>query len=586
MGIAPANPDIDPALLPDRLARGSMHPVYPEIAAALGIAPEGCFSGGYHGDTQTVLTLVQFIGDSFARYADVALADLLATPGIGEAMSALGLSVRVPPPRRLGSSMVLMTHHGTLLRQGPSRGELSHAPLSTADWQAAYLRLDCTRLPARQNGAGVQGAEIHYAGDKRRVLVSREGAFLCAEGGDFQAGFIRPSAGPWEHFLPLSDADLAVLYRLTAADWFIEDTQDVVPRAEIGVQAGPALRFGRWQIDLARHFPVAGDGEIALVLDGAQYRVREHAPGGRVSGVAAPATLPEPGRALGLVGAPVFVSPPMVADAADLDWMRRSAVAAQALDGAPQATQALLRREADPTVIADPGQGAGEAGGQAGAMSVRFCGPGAQSPAGWADAAARLHVLAAVAPPDAAFLVPPHIPEEALAAWRALGFGALEFRRAEPGGAIADLLWLDNASIAELPAEALAGCRARIGAQAATGRRLFWQTGVLPEIGAVLAARGFEAVDAVAQPAIAGVALAARAGWIVGRTGQVPLVFCQAGTRVIELCDKAGFVQDDWVLSAKLGLLHAVLPCAAVGGVLVPDPDKLLRLVGLMGDVS
>lgn len=575
MDVAPENPDMDPASLPDKLARGSMHPVFPEIAASLGIAPEGSFSGG----PQNVYTPVQFVSDCFGRYADVPSKDLLATPGVSHAMDALGFSVRVPARRRLGHSMTLMSYHGTLLRQGPSRGQVSHAPLATAEWELPYLRLDCARLPARQDVAGVQGADIALAADKRRVTIMREGAFLCAESHAGAAGFLRPAAAEWEHFLPLSEAELALLHRLVAADWLIEESHERVARQDVAIEPGPALRFGRWRIDLARHFPVAGEASLRLLLDGALCSVREHGEAGVHVGAAA--SLPEPGRALGLVGAPVFVAPPLLADDSDLAWMRRSAVAAQALDGALQATQALLRRQTDPTVIT--------ANGRPAAMAIRFCArEGTQegeSAATWSQAAVRLHVLAAVAPADADFLVPPHVSAEALQAWRALGFSQQTFRWAREGAPTADLLWLDNASIAELPAEALAGCRARIGNQPGTGRRLFWQPGIAPETAATLADLGFEAVDAAALPVIAAVALAAHAGWIVGRTGQVPLVFCRGGTRIIELCDEAGFVQDDWVLSAKLGLRHAILPCAERGGMLVPDAARLARLLGMMADM-
>ena len=546
MGVAPGNPDVDPADLPDRLARGSMHPVYPDIAAALGIAPEGCFSAGFDRDRQVVFTPLEFVSHCFSRYATVPPEDLRATSGVPEAMAALGLTLRAPPPRLLGGGAVLMTHHGTLLRQGPSRGQLSHAAVQVAEWELAYLRLDCTSLPARQTAPGAEGAVIAPSADGRRAIVSRQDAFLCAEPHGGEAGFSRAATGPWEQFLPLADADLALLSRLEAADWIVQETQDVVRRHEVAIEAGPTLRLGRWRIDLARDFPVAVDNTVRVVLEGVQHSLRE-----RVQAAAAQAVLPEPGRALGLVGAPVFVNPPMVADGADMDWMRRSAVAAQALDGAPQATQALLRRAADATA--------------AGGLAVRFCGPEAARAAGWAQAAVRLHVLAAVAPADAVFLIPPDLQADVLAAWRALGFGDLHFRVADPGVGAPDLLWLDNAAIAELPAEALAGCRARIGAQDGARRNLVWADGIAPETAAILADDGFEAVDAANLPVVAGVALAAHAGCIVGRTGRMPLVFCQPGTLVIELCDEAGFVQDDWVLSSKLGLRHAVLPCAAVG---------------------
>ena len=570
MGVAPDNPGVDPRTLPDRLARGAMHPVFPDIAAALGIAPEGSFSGGFAGEVPRILTPLAFVTDSFGRFADVPQDELHATQGVAQAMDALCLALRVRPRRRLAPEMVLMTHHGTLVRQGPSRGQLSHAALSVAEWQAAYLRVDCARLPAHQEAAGMEGAEIQMAADQRHVVVSRNGAFLGAEAQEGQAGFSRATAGQWEHFVPLGETDLAMLDRLLATDWFVEDTQAIVRREEIGIEAGPVLRFGSWRVDLARHLPTSAAGDtdaLCLMLDGSQLCVRRHA-----AVAAPPAALPEPGRTLGLVGAPVFLAPPALADAADMAWMRRSALAAQALDGAPQATQALLRRQA-PT------------DGRAATLSVRFCGADAAGAAGWAEAAVRLHVLAAVAPPDAAFLVPPDISEEALQGWRALGFNPLNFERPAADTPPADLLWLDNASIAELPADALAGCRARIGKPASAAARLFWQAGIQPRLGAMMAAHGYAAVDAAGVSALAGVALAAQAGWIIGRTGHVPLVFCQPGTRIIELCDQAGFVQEDWVLSAKLGLRHAILPCAMAGNELVADPAKLARVLAVMADM-
>ncbi len=563
MGVEPVQSTIDPASLPDRLGRGPMHPVFPEIAAALGIAPEGCFTAGTHDDRQVVFTPLEFVSDSFGRYAGFPADALRATAGVADAMEALGLSLRVKPPRRLEPAMVLMTHHGTLLRHGPSRGEVSHAGLAVADWEAAYLRLDGARLPARSVLAGIEGADVSLAAGTPRIVINRDGAFLCADPGG-QAAFTRAAAADWEYFLPLREDEVALLRRLLAADWLDLDTHEIVPRQQIGIEAGPVLRFGHARIDLLRHFPVAEADGIRLIVDGAPVCVREHAP------PAAPAMMvPEPGRMLGLVGPPVFVRPPVVADAADLQWMRRSAVAALALDGAPQATQALLRR------VADPG------GGRPDDLAVRFCGPAAESVAGWADAAVRLHALDAVAPKDAVFLLPAEIGEETLQAWRALGFGQRRFQRAG-AGAWADVLLLDNASIAELPEAALAGCRARAGERGGMRRRLFWQVGIGGELGAALTSQGFETVDAALLTAVGGVAEAAGAGWIIGRTGQMPLVFCQAGTCVIELCDEAGFVQDEWVLSSKLGLRHAILPCAEVDGVLVADGDKLARLLAMM----
>ena len=44
------------------------------------------------------------------------------------------------------------------------------------------------------------------------------------------------------------------------------------------------------------------------------------------------------------------------------------------------------------------------------------------------------------------------------------------------------------------------------------------------------------------------------------------LLFCQAGTRVLELSPEAEFRPEFWQISEKLRLCHAVLPCPTTNG--------------------
>ena len=246
------------------------------------------------------------------------------------------------------------------------------------------------------------------------------------------------------------------------------------------------------------------------------------------------------------------------------------------MNGKQRPADAILRRQADlpvgggaPTGPALPG------------LSVQFCQDEA-TPRGWMNAAIHLQVLTAIAG-DATFLLPHGVAPDAIQVWHALGFQNLATRALPPGGAVAaDLLWLDTADEATLPAEALAALRARIGQPAATGRKLFWRTGVAPGLEATLEAQGFEPVDAAALSAVAQIALVSQAAWIVGASGQIPLAFCMAGTRVVELADRAAFDGQDWMMAVKLGVMHGVLPCRLTAGGVTADAVKLAGLLRLL----
>jgi hypothetical protein len=100
LGAAPATlTQTEMNALPDALLPLASHPVYPEIAARLGIPPEGDFRARAPRDgTAAPIALHDFIAASFASFARAPRAALLAADRVATAMAALGLQDRAPAP--------------------------------------------------------------------------------------------------------------------------------------------------------------------------------------------------------------------------------------------------------------------------------------------------------------------------------------------------------------------------------------------------------------------------------------------------------------------------------------------------------
>jgi hypothetical protein len=85
------------------------------------------------------------------------------------------------------------------------------------------------------------------------------------------------------------------------------------------------------------------------------------------------------------------------------------------------------------------------------------------------------------------------------------------------------------------------------------------------------------------------VALFQQAEMIIAASGPALayLVFCAERTLVLELAPDDEFDPRAWLLSAKLGLRHGILPCAVDGGVMrveLPRLRALLRAFRGAGD--
>jgi hypothetical protein len=581
MNITPVRNDIDPATLPDRLGPGAMHPVFPDIAAAAGVMPEGSFSNGLDREgVRQSLTPAEFVRRCFDFYADVPVPVLLATRGVERAMQALTLTHRPRKSGRMthGAAMMLMTHHGTLLRTDPASGKIIHAPLADQAAQAPFLRADCSAPSAVQTEAALAGSQWARANRPHCITFKRDGSYLRAGQDPLDVRFGRATAGELESFLPLGEADIALLNRLRAADWHVGATGEVVSRQLIRMAAGPRLQFGRWSIDLVHDFPQpASSGlpdSLVLRLDDELCTVRE-VQAAEIASPGAGDVLPAPGARRVLAGEPVWLAPPITVCAADRDWLYRTATQPALLHGRAIPAEAILRRDVKQSIGLPSPESAEFPG-----MSVRFCPPILPAALGWMDVAIRLHILEAVAPPDASFVLPGNISADVLRAWVALGFHDTRFHALKgPSGIAADLLWLDNTSSASLPAEALAGFRARIGQPPAGHRKLYWKAGTAPALPSVLAEQGFEAIDPAQVPPLGQIAALAQASVVIGCGGQIPVAFCTARTRIIELSGMQAFVADDWLMAAKLGLTYAVLQCPMNSGLLMPDPDRLSALL-------
>ena len=85
---------------PDTLADHASHPVHPDLAAAFGVQPETHFrAGARRGDSQ-LLSLDEYLAQSFTQYAATPRADLLTADGLAAAAAAIGVALPDAPRAR------------------------------------------------------------------------------------------------------------------------------------------------------------------------------------------------------------------------------------------------------------------------------------------------------------------------------------------------------------------------------------------------------------------------------------------------------------------------------------------------------
>jgi hypothetical protein len=355
-GLAPLEPLPDEAALPDPLADFDMHPVFPDIAAAIGIAPSGAFRAMQVPGTQKrAMGTESFVRASHAAFARVPLGVLRGGDGVLAAMRALGLS---EAPRRRAALHVptetetaFLSWHGTVLGIETASAMLVQRRLVPDDADSTDLVAELPELPLAETAVAVQmgGAIIAPAELPGCVTFQREDAYLCAVPGDVAARFDRTRASGWESFLPMRASELANWRAIAAGHWTIEGERQRVPASAIHMGDGFAMVIGSLKLDLRRARAVwqerpSGAAAWRITMDGKTYnlmqdrgarprdeqRLMPHAPMHRPGEIATPEEFRVARDAtLRIHAPPELLHPPLTCCDADRDWLHE-----QYFDGA------------------------------------------------------------------------------------------------------------------------------------------------------------------------------------------------------------------------------------------------------------
>jgi capsular polysaccharide biosynthesis protein len=178
------------------------------------------------------------------------------------------------------------------------------------------------------------------------------------------------------------------------------------------------------------------------------------------------------------------------------------------------------------------------------------------------------------------------------------GFGEMPHTvAAAPVCLVEEVFYLRNLNLESFPASVLRGARERVLKDlpaAPGGRRIYVRRPAgrrvdnAADIEAAVEKLGFTVHDMTGLSAAGQIALFREASVVIAPHGAelANLLFCAPGTRVIELSPDVQFRYFFAQLSDKLGLSHAVLPCASVtgnfDGDMHVDRASLLALLRLM----
>jgi hypothetical protein len=258
------------ASLPDPLAGHATHPVFPDIAAAIDIAPAGGYRGAIMpGQRARVMSTEAFVAASHEVLARAPRAALRAVPGVSAALAALGLTERMPvramPPPLDDLSTVFMAYHGTVLAMETASAMLVQRGVLNqhADMEDLVAVVPALPIDNVASSGMMGGVTITPAADNT-VTIRRGGKYLSAERATRAVRFNRDACGPWECLLPMRARDLQNLRKIASSSWTAENGQRIL-QAAIRVLPGFGLALGPYRLDLRHHLPVrvAGDDGIA-----------------------------------------------------------------------------------------------------------------------------------------------------------------------------------------------------------------------------------------------------------------------------------------------------------------------------------
>jgi len=223
------------------------------------------------------------------------------------------------------------------------------------------------------------------------------------------------------------------------------------------------------------------------------------------------------------------------------------------------------------------------------------------------DALLPLFIMRDFLPPGTRLLIPSRIADlrrvhgivDHMQALREWGFGDIDsVEMPPPVCRVEEVVWVDQTSSVNILAESLVAARAhvwsRVGRGGGGGRRIYvrrhgsraLRNGA--EVESVLAEFGFETSEMEAFSPRAQIEMFRDAAYVVAVHGAAlgNIMFCAPGTRVLEISPDAEYRSCYAELSDKLGLVHAMLPCAALdndffGGINVDVSDLRALLTQL-----
>jgi hypothetical protein len=646
--------------LPDPLAPHPTHPVFPDIAAVLDIAPSGAFrNAAPPGGRARVMGTEAFVTGSHAVFRRTPRSVLRSVDGVQAALAALGLAEAHAAPRPMRphepADAAFLTWHGTVLAVDGASAMLVQRDMLASDEDATDLRAALPPLPlaAPFAAAAMAGAIVAPATRAGTVCIQRGGKYLCAEQGHLAVRYNRDRAEAWEVFLPRHPTALEDVRLLLAGHWRTASGTSV-PSAAIRMLEGFVLAIGEWRLDLCQQWPrrdtspdgserisfEAGGATIILVPDqaapGASWRLLRDTPEYARPveiGSAEEFRLTRSAR-LKLQGPAELFHAPLVASDADRAWLHGRYFDSGALPGvgrhffhaaalrSPNKTL-MLGRSVEGVlfdrqgVVKDMGflikptrmppqlrslgndrlLNTAEAAKAAlidGPVCV-FYNPNLQNYYHWVvESLLALHVLAPHLPPGTRLVLPGTLADfrrngaagfDHASFLPALGFGQFAtIEVAAPFVKLADAIWLESDSVFGMPAIMLQSFRARAAAMcpppvggSAAGprrRRLYIKRGAVRRVAntdmleAFLKPHGFETLLLENMPAQAQIAAFTNAEWVIAPhgAGMANMVFCPAGTRIMELSPDCEYRPYFWLFAEKLNLPYGVLPCATPGG--------------------
>jgi hypothetical protein len=675
-GLPPPVTDIAEYDVPNPLATVPTHPLLPEIAARIGVSPEGTYRGPARlGGKPTIYSLDAFLTASFQAFRRAPLAALHAAPGIDIVRRTLNLpeadfgraaatasAIAAPP-----ADVVFLTWHGRLLATETATALVIQTdawpsdPDSTPAAVRATLPIDA---PITTTLAG--GTDIAPGTTPGSVTIGQGATRLSAPPHRFSLRFEPPSGSEAQLFLPLRRGDLATLRTLAGGAWRLAPDGTELTGAGIRLRPGFVLAIAAHRIDLATarfthetppdtparitiHTPA---GDITLVADPSRTAADAFA----VDAAADLGRLPEAasaeqfrlacGHRLHIQGPPEMIHLPLALDNADRAWLHTALYSRNALQLGNHPFHATPTRASDKFVLLGRGsegiivdrhgtwtpagflgpknlppglhaegdailvdRAAAAAAPKIPGPACVFYNPNLQNWYHWlVEAAVSLHVLAPFLPPQTSLLLPPTLAAlrqetgiDHMALIAALGFAGMPMHHAAaPLVNAADLTWLENAHVSIMPATLLRSFRDRVHTLRPPGaahRRLYVKRRHLRRVvnnilvESFLVQNGFTPIFAEELSATQQIDLFAAADFVVAvhGAGLSNLLFCQPGTRVLELTPDTEFRPFFWHISEKLGLLHAVLPCPtgsnSFNGHLNVAPDRfrgLFKMLSLM----